>query len=115
MFKLQKAFTLIELLVAVVVLGVVLAIGLPNFFGQMSNNRSLSLSADVVTALNFVRGEAIKRASRVSICPSTDGTSCGSSADMRSPRMNERLLWHIARHESIPRRDYYAFFWLYSY
>lgn len=81
MFKLQKAFTLIELLVAVVVLGVVLAIGLPNFFGQMSNNRSLSLSADMVTALNFARGEAIKRAARVSICPSTTGTTCGGTGD----------------------------------
>ena len=45
------------------------------------NNRSAALGGELETALNYARAEAIKRAARVSICPSTDGATCLGAND----------------------------------
>ena len=76
MFKKQKAFTLIELLVTVTVVGVVIGLAVPSFNSQILNNKSVALGEDFVTAVNFVRSEAVKRRARVSLCASGDGTTC---------------------------------------
>ncbi len=81
MLKNQKAFTLIELLRTITVLFIVLAIGLPNLTGQIASNRSAALSSEMLVAVNFARSEAIHRSTRVSICPSTNGTACATAAD----------------------------------
>ncbi|MES2673270.1 MAG: GspH/FimT family pseudopilin [Pseudomonadota bacterium] len=81
MFKKQNGFTLIELMVTLAVLAIVIAVGIPSFSRQINNNRSLTLGNDLVAALNFARLEAVKRGKRVSICPSTDGATCLTSAD----------------------------------
>ncbi len=77
----QKAFSLIELMVTISVLGVLTALALPNFNSTINNNRSLTLGTDVVAALNYARGEAIKRGGRVAFCPSTTGTTCGDATE----------------------------------
>lgn len=74
-------FTLIELLTTVVVLGIALFVAIPSFNDLIRNNKSLTLGADFVSALNFARTEAIKRATRVSVCPSINKTSCATSDD----------------------------------
>jgi len=81
MFKKQKAFTLIELLVTLVILGIVIGLAVPSFTKQIINNSSLTLGSDLVAAINFARQEAVKRGRRVSLCPSTDGNLCLTSAD----------------------------------
>ena len=81
MLKNQKAFTLIELMVTILVLFIVLTIGLPNLTGQIASNRSTALSSEMLIALNFARDEAIHTAKRVSICPSSTGTSCGTATE----------------------------------
>ena len=81
MFKKQKAFTLIELVITLVIIGIVLGLAMPNFTKLITNNSSLALGGDLVAAINFARQEAVKRGKRVSLCPSTDGATCLTSAD----------------------------------
>ncbi len=81
MLRRDSGFTLIELLVTIVVLGIALSVAIPSFNDLIRNNKSLTLGGDFVSALNFARTEAIKRATRVSICPSTDKTSCATEDD----------------------------------
>ncbi|HHQ69378.1 MAG TPA: prepilin-type N-terminal cleavage/methylation domain-containing protein [Halothiobacillaceae bacterium] len=61
----QSGFNLIELMVAIVVLGVILAVGIPSFGNLIENNRITATTNDVVTALNMARSEAVKRGTSV--------------------------------------------------
>lgn len=75
----QHGFTLIELMVTLAVMAILLAIAAPSFndavlstkLGAHANN----LTASAITA----RSEAIKRNATVSMCVSTDGTTCSDS------------------------------------
>lgn len=77
----QKAFTLTELLIVLVVMGVVLQLALPNFRTAVSNSRSTGIGGELIAALTLARTEAVKRAKWVSVCPTTNGSSCGLSTD----------------------------------
>ena len=72
----SKGVTLVELLVAVAVVAIALSIAVPSFQTQMLNNRSIALGEDFASAVNYTRSEAVKRAGRVSLCASKNGTAC---------------------------------------
>lgn len=69
-------FTLIELMVTLAVAAVVMGIAIPSFNTSMRNNSSVTLGSELSVALNYARSEAVKRAARVSVCASNDGTTC---------------------------------------
>ena len=73
----QIGFTLIELLITVVVVAVLVAIAAPSFRLMLLNNQSQALGEELVSAIQLARSEAVKRAKFVTLCPSSDGTSCG--------------------------------------
>jgi len=77
----RSGFTLIELIVTVAVLAIVVAMAAPAFNGMIANNRSAGMASELVATLNYARSESIRQAKRVSICPSTNGTSCLASAN----------------------------------
>jgi type IV fimbrial biogenesis protein FimT len=81
MKRTQSAFTLIELMVALTVLGILLGFAVPTFRDFTRNNRVTALHNDLTTAFTVARSESLKRSLPVSICASTNGTSCASSAD----------------------------------
>lgn len=72
----KRGFTLIELMVAMAVLGILLTIAVPNFQAFLMNSRMASQANDLITALNMARSEAVKRAASVTVCASSNGTSC---------------------------------------
>ena len=79
--KEQQGFTLIELMVTVSLVGILLAFAIPSLRDMVSNDRVTSNSNEFVTSLSLTRSEAVKRGSRVTMCRSSNGTSCLGAGD----------------------------------
>ncbi len=77
MRRYQQAFTIIELMVVLAVAAVLLTLAVPSFQRTMQNNRVVAASEEFASALNYARAEAIRRGGKVSLCSSTNGSSCG--------------------------------------
>lgn len=76
----KNGFTLIELMTGIMIISIVIAIGVPSFTVTIQNNRLASQTNTVISALNFVRSEAVKRNNaRLTICGSSDQASCNTS------------------------------------
>jgi type IV fimbrial biogenesis protein FimT len=69
-------FTLIELLVVVALVAILLMIAVPSFRSVIERNRIATQVNSFVGDLQVARSEAIKRGVTVSICPSSNGSSC---------------------------------------
>src|SRR5690606_38589275 len=67
-------FTLWELLVTLLVAGVVLGLGIPNFMEFQRNGLMVAAANDLVTATLSARAEAVKRQRPVVLCLSADAT-----------------------------------------
>ena len=70
MKKKIQAFTLIELMVVVVVIGILLALGIPGMRSFMINNELTSRNNNLVAALQYARSSSRKTGQRVTLCPS---------------------------------------------
>ena len=82
--KIIRGFTLIELMVTILVLGIFMAIAMPDFTAVIENDSITNMSNDLITSLNMARSEAIKRDVPVSVCATADNTysSCGANWDL---------------------------------
>lgn len=76
----ESGFTLIEILIAVAVLGILMAIAIPNFIEMINRTRVGMQAEELMTDLGLARSEAATRSLRATVCVSTDGASCVSSA-----------------------------------
>lgn len=65
----QRGFTLIELLITMAVLGVLMAVALPNLQAFILSNRLSSDVNGLIGLINYARSEAITRNQDVVICP----------------------------------------------
>jgi type IV fimbrial biogenesis protein FimT len=73
-------FTLIELLIAIGVAAILLTIAVPAFQNFLRNDRQWTTANSLVMTLNAARSEAIKQDTSVSVCPTTNGTSCSGAS-----------------------------------
>ena len=76
-----RGFTLIELMTAILVLGVLLAMAIPSYREMTRNNRVAGTQNDLITSLAIARSEALHRSRSVTVCASSNGTSCTGVAD----------------------------------
>lgn len=67
-----RGFTLWELLVSILVVGILLGIGVPNFLEFRRNNAMAAAANDLVSAIMLARAEAVKRQVPVTLCASPD-------------------------------------------
>jgi len=77
-------FTLMELMFTVLIVAILLAVAVPSFRQFTRNNRVTAAQNDLVTSLTLARSEALRRNRPVSVCASTDGSSCGDETDWGS-------------------------------
>lgn len=78
----QSGVTLIELLVVLAIAAILVQIALPDFSDIIKNNRSATRINELLTSLTFARSEAIKRNRPVTLCKSTNGSSCQDDGDI---------------------------------
>lgn len=84
-YRRSHGFTLVELMVTIVVLGVLLAVAVPSFQSMIRRNAVASASNSLLADVSYARTEALTRGNVVSICPSSNGSSCtDSGADYES-------------------------------
>ncbi len=77
----QRGFTLVELMVTLAVAAVLLTVGVPETINFLMTNRLATQSNDILVSVSLARSEALKRASNVVVCSSSNGTSCSGSND----------------------------------
>ncbi|HEY3180899.1 MAG TPA: GspH/FimT family pseudopilin [Casimicrobiaceae bacterium] len=75
------AFTLIELMIALALAGILAATAAPNWRAFLAASELRERSEALMRALSVARSEAIKRGTRVDLCPSVDRLRCASSAN----------------------------------
>ena len=76
----NAGFTLIELIVTMALAAIILTIGVPSFREALQNNRRATQINEIISTFNIARSEAIKRGVQVTLCKSTNGTSCNTTA-----------------------------------
>lgn len=76
----QYGFTLIELLVTLSVASILLSVAVPSYRTFVQDNLLLMQSNNFFSTLALAKSEAIRRSNPVTVCPSTNGTSCTGGA-----------------------------------
>lgn len=71
-------FTLIELMVTVAVIGILAVVGVPAMAGLINANRITAANENLTSALQLARSEAMRRGASVTVCASTNGTTCAN-------------------------------------
>ena len=81
----QKGFTLYELMITILIIGVVLAAGIPNMREYRQNSRMTATANDLHAAFHLARSEASRAKTNITICASansmTAGADCGGTWD----------------------------------
>jgi len=102
----SAGFTLIELMVTVAVIAILSAVAVPAMTGLINHSRISGLTGEVVSAIQLARSEAVRRNARVTLCPSTDGTTCANSTDWTGwivlARDNTAATDHVMLAETAP-------------
>lgn len=93
----SRGFTLVELMVTVSVIAILAAIAVPGMTALINNSRINGQSEELVSSLQLARAEAVRRNARVTVCPSTDGSTCASSTSWSG--------WVIRGHDNVNNVD----------
>lgn len=80
----QQGINLVELVVAMSIAAISLTLGVPAFESLRINADRSSAIIELVAAARLARSEAALRGTAVSLCPSTNGTSCSGGSDWSS-------------------------------
>jgi type IV fimbrial biogenesis protein FimT len=72
----SRGVTLVEILVVMGIVAMLMAIGIPSYKYVTNANRISAEINGLLGDLQFARSEAIKEGRTVSVCVSSDGTSC---------------------------------------
>lgn len=76
----NAGYTLVEILTGIAIMAILTGLALPAFTTLWQNDRSISITNNLMTVLNLARSEAIDRGMNVTVCPASDAnfTSCGT-------------------------------------
>ena len=65
--KASQGFTVMEILITLAIAAILLATAVPNFKNQIEQSRFTAASNEILVALNFARGEALRRSRPISV------------------------------------------------
>ncbi len=82
--KRYAGFTLIELMITLVIVGILAGIGVPALKTFIQGNTLIASTNELISALHIARSEAIKLNSRVSICESSNGSTCTTTGKWKN-------------------------------
>jgi type IV fimbrial biogenesis protein FimT len=71
-----SGFTLVEMLMSVAVVAILLVIGIPSFRFVTNSNRIAAEINGLLGDMQYARSEAIKEGQPITVCVSTNATSC---------------------------------------
>ncbi|HEU4777923.1 MAG TPA: GspH/FimT family protein [Telluria sp.] len=71
-----RGFTLVELMVTIAIAAVLAAVAVPSFVDASLGWRLSTYANSVVSTTHIARSEAIKRNFKVTLCPSSNGSTC---------------------------------------
>ena len=80
----SQGFTAIELIATMAIAAVLIALAVPTFTTLTSKYKVVNEISGFVGDLGYTRAEAIKEGQTVTICASTNGTTCSGSASWQS-------------------------------
>lgn len=72
----DRGFTVIEMMITLVVAAILIAVVVPSFTDMISKSRMRSELYSLRSMLMEARSDAMTERQNVSVCPSSDGTSC---------------------------------------
>lgn len=75
----NRGLTLIEMLVVISLIAILGALATPSLTGLLNRSRIAGEINRLVGDLQFARSEAIKRGQPVTVCASSDGTTCDTT------------------------------------
>jgi type IV fimbrial biogenesis protein FimT len=75
----ERGLTMIELMIAVIILASLIAVAVPSFRDASLGSRLAATANDLLASVQLARSEAIKRNVAVTLCASSDGTTCAGS------------------------------------
>lgn len=73
-------FSLVELMITLAVLAVLITLAVPSFTSLINSNRLAAQSNELVAGLQEARLESLRSNRRVTVCRSTNGTTCNTAA-----------------------------------
>lgn len=74
-----SGFTIIELVVVLAIVGVLAGVAAPAVMNMVRDNSIVSASNLLAASLNYARNQALIQHATVTLCKSSNGTSCASS------------------------------------
>jgi type IV fimbrial biogenesis protein FimT len=76
----QQGFTLVELMIVLSLTAILMKLAVPAFQDVIRNNKVQTAANSLASAVGLARSEAVKRGTYVTICPTTNNTSCTASS-----------------------------------
>jgi type IV fimbrial biogenesis protein FimT len=76
----QSGITLVELIIVMVLVGILVAIGVPSFQSVTTSSRMSAESNDLLGDMQYARAEAAREGQAITVCISSNGTTCDTAS-----------------------------------